>query len=125
MLRRCLALALVLATGGCKETFDAGYNEPAGILPVDQHNPIILLNDGAYDNWFGEYAVLLANGGGNPLAGIVVDQGPDWSDIQKNVGGYRDLVAAARSSGLTNLPDPIASIGPPLVMPASGKIEEK
>ena len=40
------------------------------------------------------------------------------------MGGYRDLVAAARASGLTNLPDPIASIGAPLVMPASGTIEE-
>jgi hypothetical protein len=122
---RCRLLGAALALmAGCTSTLDAGYDRPAGLLPVDHRNPIIVVNDGAYDNWFGEYAVLLANGGGNPLAGIVVDQGPDWSDIQKNVGGYRDLVAAARSSGLTNLPDPIASIGPPLVMPASGKIED-
>jgi hypothetical protein len=119
-----LALALALVGGGCKETFDAGYNQPAGILPVDSRNPIILLNDGAYDNWFGEYAVLLANGGGSPLAGIIVNQTSDWPNIETNVGGYRDLVAAARSSGLQNLPDPMTSIGPPLVEPPSGNVDD-
>ena len=122
---RCLlALAIAVVAGGCTETLDAGYNDPSGLLPVDERNPLILLNDGAYDNWSGEYAVLLANGGGSPLAGIIVDENSDWPDIQTNVGGYRDLVAAARSSGLQNLPDPIASIGAPLVMPASGNIDE-
>ena len=122
--QRCLlALASAVIAGGCSQTFDAGYNQH-GLLPVDQRNPIILLNDGAYDNWSGEYAVLLANGGGSPLAGIIVNQTSDWPDIQTNVGGYTDLVAAARASGLTNLPDPIPSIGPPLVMPASGKFDE-
>ena len=96
----------------------------AWVLPVDQRNPIILLNDGAYDNWSGEYAIMLANGGGSPLAAIIVNETSDWPDIQTNVGGYRDLVAAARSSGLENLPDPIASIGAPLVMPASGNIDD-
>jgi len=108
----------------CSQTLDAGHDQSHGLLPVDQRNPVVLLNDGAYDNWFGEYAMLLANGGGAPLAGIIVDQNPAWPDIQTNVGGYRDLVAAARASGLTNLPDPIASIGAPLVMPASGSIDE-
>jgi len=119
-----LLLAVAVAACGCDETLDAGHDRPNGLLPVDQRNPVIVVNDGAYDNWFGEYAVLLANGGGSPLAGIVVDESPDWPDIQKNVGGYRDLVAAARSSGLQNLPDPIASIGAPLVMPASGNIDD-
>ena len=123
--RRCLlALATAVVAGGCTETLDAGYDRPAGLLPVDERNPIILLNDGAYDNWSGEYAVLLANGGGSPLAAIIVDETPDWPDIQTNVGGYTDLVAAARQSGLTNLPDPIPSIGPPLVAPASGNIDD-
>ena len=123
--RRCLlALASAIIAGGCTQTLDAGYNRPNGLLPVDQRNPIILLNDGAYDNWSGEYAVLLANGGGSPLAGIIVDENSDWPDIQTNVGGYRDLVAAARGSGLKNLPDPIASIGAPLVMPATGNIDD-
>lgn len=119
-----LALATAVVGGGCTETLDAGHDRPNGLLPVDQRNPIILLNDGAYDNWSGEYSVLLANGGGSPLAGIIVNENSDWPDIQTNVGGYRDLIAAARSSGLQNLPDPIASIGAPLVMPASGNIDD-
>lgn len=123
--RGLLALLAVLLAGGCTQTLDAGYDRPHdGLLPVDQRNPVIVVNDGAYDNWFGEYAVLLANGGGAPLAGIIVNQDSDWPDIQTNVGGYRDLITAARASGLTNLPDPIASIGPPLVMPASGNIDQ-
>ena len=122
---RCLlALATAVVAGGCTETLDAGYNRPNGLLPIDERNPIILLNDGAYDNWSGEYAVLLANGGGSPLAGIIVNENSDWPDIETNVGGYTDLVAAARSSGLTNLPDPIPSIGAPLVVPASGNIDD-
>jgi hypothetical protein len=119
-----LALATAIVAAGCSETLDAGHNAPGGILPVDQRNPIILLNDGAYDNWSGEYAILLAKGGGSPLAGIIVNENADWPDIQTNVGGYRDLVAAARASGFQNLPDPIASIGAPLVMPASGTIDD-
>jgi hypothetical protein len=94
---RCaLALASAVIVSGCTSTLDAGY----GLLPVDQRNPVILLNDGAYDNWSGEYAVLLANGGGAPLAAIIVDEDSNWPDIQTNVGGYQDLITAARSSGL-------------------------
>src|SRR6266700_149644 len=121
---RFFALASALAASACTQTFDVGHNRPHGLLPVDQRNPIILLNDGAYDNWSGEYAVLLANGGGSPLAAIIVNETSAWPDIQTNVGGYRDLVVAARSSGLENLPDPIASIGAPLVLPASGNIDD-
>jgi hypothetical protein len=122
--RRLLPLATAVVAAGCTQTFDAGHNEQSGMLPVDQRNPIILLNDGAYDNWSGEYAILLANGGGSPLAEIIVNEDADWPDIQTNVDGYRDLVAAAIASGMKNLPDPIASIGAPLVMPASGDIED-
>ena len=118
-------LALALVAAGCSETLDAGYNHADGLLPVDQRNPIVLLNDGAYDNWSGEYAVLLANGGGAPLAGIVVNANGDWPDIQANVSGYQQLLDAARASGLQNLPDaPIASAEVPLVKPASGAIED-
>jgi hypothetical protein len=117
-------LALALVGIGCNQTLDAGYDRSHGLLPVDERNAIILLNDGAYDNWSGEYAVLLANGGGSPLAGIIVNETSDWPDIQTNFGGYTDLVDAARSSGLKNLPDPIASIGPPLVKPTTGNIDD-
>jgi hypothetical protein len=118
---RCaLALASAVIVGGCTSTLDAGY----GLLPIDQRNPVILLNDGAYDNWSGEYAVLMANGGGAPLAAIIVDEDSDWPDIQTNLGGYQDLITAARSSGLQNLPDPISSVGAPLVRPASSNIAD-
>lgn len=123
--RRCIqTLTCAFISAGCMQTLDAGYDLPHGPLPVDNRNPMIVVNDGAYDNWFGEYAVLLANGGGSPLAGIIVNQDSDWPDVQTNVNGYRDLIAAARSSGLTNLPDPIASIGAPLVIPASGNLDD-
>ena len=122
--RGLLTLAAAFVVGACTQTFNAGYNRPHGLLPVDERNPVILLDDGAFDNWAGEYAVLLANGGGSPLAAIIVNETSDWPDIQTNVDGFRNLVAAARSSGLKNLPDPIASIGAPLVMPASGNIDD-
>jgi hypothetical protein len=109
-------LLLAVVAGGCTQTLDAGSNRPHGRLPVDERNPIVLVNDGAADNWQGEYAVLLANGGGPPLAGIVVNASKPWPDLDANVAGWRDLVSAAQASGLTN-------IGPPLVRPASGDID--
>jgi hypothetical protein len=109
--------------GGCTQRLDAGSNRPHGRLPVDERNPIVLVNDGAGDNWQGEYAVLLANGGGPALAGIVVNRSAPWPDLGANVAGWRELVSAARESGLQNIPDPIASVGPPLVRPASGDID--
>jgi hypothetical protein len=102
---------------------DAGSDHPHGHLPVDERNPIVLVNDWAYDNWQGEYSVLLANGGGPDLAGIIVTTGTDWNDLDANVSGWRELVAAARESGLVNIPDPVASIGSPLVRPESGDID--
>ena len=121
-----LSFLVVLAflAVGCTETFDAGSSRSHGLLPVDERNPLVLVNDGAYDNWQGEYAVLLANGGGSKLAGIIVDASTAWPDLQTNVIGWRNLVAAARMSGLQDLPDPRESIGSPLVRPASGNIKE-
>ena len=118
-----LATAVAFVAVGCHETLDAGFDHPHGILPVDERNPIVLVNDGAYDNWSGEYAVLLAGRGGGQLAGIIVNASSDWPDITKNVGGWRDLVAAATASGLQNIPDPITSTESPLVMPANGDID--
>ena len=126
MKRAFQTFAVVLlagAAGGCSQKLDAGSNRPHGRLPVDERNPIVLLNDGAGDNWQGEYAVLLANGGGPALAGIVVNRSKPWPDLGANVAGWRELVSAARASGLRNIPDPIASVGPPLVRPASGEID--
>jgi len=117
-------VALALAAMGCMETRDLGSTVPHGRLPVDERNPILLLNDGPDDNWQGEYAVLLANSGGPALVGIVVNTSPGWQDLDANIAGWRGLVAAARAGGLGGLPDPTASIGPALVRPASGKIED-
>ena len=94
---------------------------PHGALPVDQRNPVILANDSANENWQGEYAILLASGGGPKLAGIVVNTSGPWPDIDANIAGWRGMVAAARASGMRDIPDPIASIGPPLVRPADGR----
>jgi hypothetical protein len=118
------ALALVLLGTGCTETFDAGTTTPHGLLPVDERNPVVMLNDSNYDNWHGEYAVLLANGGGPRLAGIIVGTSPNATDIDANVADWRRMVAAARDSGLANIPDPIESVGAPLRRPASGDIDE-
>src|SRR5262245_54342016 len=113
MLLRAGVLPVVAFTSfaacGCTETLDAGHNHPYGLLPVDQRNPLIVVNDGAYDNWSGEYAVLLA-ASGLDLAGIVVNANADWPDIQTNVDGWRGLVSAARASGIRGLPDPLASV---------------
>jgi hypothetical protein len=119
-----LAAGVVLALGiaACTEDYDAGSNTH-GLLPVDQRNPIVLLNDSESDNWQGEYAVLLANNGGPDLAGIIVCTSPNSTKIDENVAAWRALVTAARSSGMRNIPDPTSSIGSPLVRPSSGAID--
>jgi len=116
-------MLLVFCAAGCSETLDAGSSRPHGLLPVDERNPLVLINDGAFDNWSTEYAILLANGGGLTLAGIVVGTGGRSDDIDTNWTGARDLVAAASRSGLKGIPDPIASISDKLKRPTSGAID--
>ena len=84
---------------------------------------MIIANDSVKDNWTGEYAMLLANSGGPPLAGIIVNPSPYWPDVAANVAGWNDLATAARASGLRNIPEVTESGGDPLVRPADGKIE--
>ncbi|HSY41614.1 MAG TPA: hypothetical protein VLA79_18875, partial [Polyangia bacterium] len=117
-------MALAVLALGCSESRNLGSSVPHGLLPVDERNPILLANDGATDNWQGEYAMLLANGGGPKLAGIIVNTSGPWPDLDTNMAGWRGMVAAARASGLRNIPDPQASTGPPLTRPASGQIED-
>jgi hypothetical protein len=107
----------------CGGTLDAGSDRMNGPLPVGRANPVILTNDGSNDNWHGEYAALLAHAGGPPLAGIVVSTGGMWFDLQANLGGWQDLVLRARSSGLTNVPDPVSSVGAPLRRPGDGDLD--
>jgi len=117
-------IALALVAASCGETRNLGWTVPRGRLPVDARNPVVLANDGAYDNWQGEYAMLLTNGGGPPLAGIIVNTSGPWPDIDANVDGWRKMVKAARSSGLRGIPDLTTSIGPQLMRPQSGRIED-
>lgn len=104
-------------------TLDAGRDNPADALPVGRDNPVIVTNDGAYDNWHGEYAVLLAHAGGPPLAGIVISAGGMWYDLEANFSGWQDFVTRARESGLADVPDPIQSAGPPLQRPENDDID--
>jgi hypothetical protein len=115
---------LALVATGCTETFDAGSQVPHGLLPVDERNPVVLLNDSSTENWQGEYAVLLANGGGPKLAGIVVGTSPNASKLEENIPGWRDLVATARASNLKDIPDPLGSTGAPLKRPTTGEIRD-
>ncbi len=118
-----LTAALGVALAGCGETLNAGSSQPHGSLPVDERNPLILFNDNVWENWQGEYALLLSNAGGPPLAGVVVNTSGPWPDIEANVAGWRALAAAARASGRA-APDPITSVGDALVEPKSGRIED-
>jgi hypothetical protein len=93
------------------------------MLPVDERNPVIMLNDGWSDNWSGEYAVLLANRGGPPLAGIIANNTKYWGDAKANANGWTNLVTAARLSHLANIPDVTMSAISSLVKPADGQIE--
>jgi hypothetical protein len=107
----------------CGGTLDAGGDEPKGQLPVDDRNAIVICNDGPEDNWQGEYAMLFANTSGPSLAGIVINTGGIWRDLDENLAGWQQMVSAAREAGLRNIPDPVASEGPPLERPSGGNIE--
>jgi hypothetical protein len=116
------AMSSFLACGSA--TLDAGSDRPQGPLPVDERNPIILSNDGPYDNWDGEYALVLASLGKINLAGIIVNSSPVYPTLDDNVQGWRDMVQAARNSGMRNIPDPTTSVdGTPLEEPADGGID--
>jgi len=126
-MRACLAspflsLLTVALTAACGQTLDAGRNDSNGKLSVDDHNPVILLNDSWSDNWSPEYAALFANNGGPLLAGIVVNASQYWPDLNANLAGFKDLVTAARGSGLRGIPDPITSAGPQLIVPPDRQI---
>jgi hypothetical protein len=114
----------VLVVGvGCGGTLDAGRDMPHGKLPVDERNPVILDNDNSTDNWSGEFAALLAHSGGNPIVGIIASASKYFGDANANAVGFGKLVAAARASGLKNLPDVTTSAGLPLVRPDDGIID--
>jgi len=116
-------LALSLTLVACGGKLNAGSDQPRGVLPIDERNPVVLCNDGWSDNWQGEYAMLFASTGALTLTGIVINDGWPWTKLDENIAGWRNMVAAARNSGLKNLPDPIASTGPALTRPSDGNID--
>jgi hypothetical protein len=120
----CVFLAVGCPLGCGGRTLDAGSDRPQGPLPVDERSPILLSNDGPYDNWQGEYALVLASLGKINLVGIIVNSSTVYPNIDDNVQGWRDMVSAARASGMHNIPDPTASVdGAPLQEPAGGSID--
>ena len=120
---RAIVAAVVGAFAACGGTLDAGHDVSHGLLPIDERNPVILYQDDWSADWLGEYAVLLANDGGPPLAGIIVNTSPYWMDLNANASGWSNLVTAARASGLKNIPDVTPSAGGPLMRPADGQID--
>lgn len=118
-----LLVGLTLGAVGCGGTLDTGRDVSHGPLPVDERNPVILDQDDWSGDWLGEYAVLLANHGGPPLAGIIINTTPFWPDLDANAQGFTNLINAARMSGLKNIPDVTPSAGGPLTRPADGQIE--
>jgi hypothetical protein len=114
---------LASATVACGGTLDAGSDRPRARLPVGPENPVILSNDGPFDNWHGEYAVLLAHAGGPSLAGIIVSTGGMWFDLDANLAGWQELATRARESGFANVPDPIPSSSAPLQRPDDDNVD--
>src|SRR5690348_7595247 len=96
----CARLACAVALAGCSAELDAGSDVPHGLLPIDERSAIVLVNDGARDNWQGEYAALLAASGQVRLVGLVVNAGEEHPSLDVNLSGYQDMIAAARDSGL-------------------------
>jgi hypothetical protein len=123
-LRQLALVSAFTALWGCGGELDAGTDRLRGALPVDDRSPVIVVNDGARDNWHVEYAVVLAAAERIQLAGIVVNSSSIYPSVETNVTGFRQLVAAARTSGMRHLPDPLASIAPALMRPPSGIIED-
>jgi len=117
-----VAVLSLSVTLGCSDSRNLGSSNPHGLLPVDERNPILLVNDGVKDNWQGAYAILLASSGGPRIAGIAVGTSPNQTSIMDNIDDWHSLVDAARASGISDIPDPTTSLGAKLVRPPTGQI---
>ena len=122
LLELTLGCASALLAAACGGTLDAGHDRAPEQLPIGPDNPIIVSNDGAVDNWQGEYALLLAHANDRPLAGIIVGAAGSWSDLDANVSAWQALVESARASGLRDVPDALRSASAPLRRPGDGNI---
>jgi hypothetical protein len=121
--RAALVTGLAALAGCGSAELDAGSDHPRGPLPIDERNPLIVNNDGALDNWQGEFAMTLASSGHLTLAGIVVDASTDYPSLDDNLAAWRQMVSAARQSGMRGIPDPVASAGVPLREPDGGDFD--
>src|SRR5690606_41438238 len=111
------------ALSGCGGTLDAGSDrETEGPiatdtgLPVNGSNRVILSNDGATDNWQGEFAFLLL-AQGLRLDGLIVNDSGAWPDLNRNVRDWQALTDAASQSGIDGLPALTPSNAPHLTRP--------
>ena len=122
---RIFAVVTLASTApiACTGKLDAGSDLSHGLLPVDERNPIVISNDDPTGNWFGEYAMLLAQGGHASVAGIIVNSSAYWPDINANMAGWTSMAQAALASGMRGIPDPLASPNLPLRRPADGNID--
>ncbi len=117
-----------LPTEGGASTVEADASDAAPALddfplPFDPSTPMIVNNDGPFDNWQGEHAILAA-ARGQQLVGLIINWSWAWQDLDSNLAGWQELVAAARADGIQGIPDPLRSDGQPLQAPASGIIED-
>jgi len=123
-LRGATCLLAVTLSSACSGRLDVGNDVLRGPLPVDFRSATVLVNDGSMDNWQGEYAALFAASGQLKWVGLVVNSNTEYPSVDTNVNGFREMLAAARESGMRPLPDPTASIATKLGRPASGVIED-
>jgi len=122
-IRAAVVCAATLAGIGCGGRLDAGHDRPRGLLPVDDRNPVVIVQDDWSGDWLGELAVLYASSGRLTVAEVVVNSTRYWMDLDANTTGWMNLMAAARASGLKNLPPITRSVGPPLTRPANNQID--
>lgn len=123
-IQAALVCGATLVGFGCGGTLDVGHDKQRGLLPVDDRNPVVILQDDWSGDWLGELTVLFASTGRLTVAGVIVNSTRNyWPDLNANVTGWNNLMMAARSSGLKNLPPITASAGNPLARPPDDQIE--
>ncbi len=118
----CVVGVCFAVASGCGGPLDVGENRRE-VLPVGPDAPVILLNDSVYDNWHGEYALLLQDAGGPPVLGVVVSTGGMWSDLDANYAGWQELAARTRDSGLKDMRELVRSSSARLERPEDDAIE--
>jgi hypothetical protein len=107
----------------------AGCGKETVRLPFDSSNPVVYDNDSAVDVYTDEYLLALASLGQIRLKGMIttISIVPDnqWvkpEDYEREVRSRQNLTAAAKASGLKNVPTPVRGPMGMLKRPASGKI---